>query len=354
MGENHKHKASRRQYLKGLGVTGMIGLAGCNALNSGDKGGSWTIGTSTEGSAGFDLGQIKASLFQDHSDTLTLDAITTPGYFSNVELTAQGEIDVAQAWGRDVSNAHNNEADFADEPVENPPINAAPAELSSYNWFVTYEDSDIETLQDIEGRDDLLVNPGPAGAGTTIMNEDVLRMAGVYNEDQIVYMSFGDRPSRVRERELDLWTFSVISTAVNPADSEVAETVDIKPVPPTEETRQQIEDHQIYQQTDFSREIAGEVLSDFPESWPAHFMVASSGFVPPDASDDLVREYVRTLVENQEEFRDESGFAAHFGFGDSPLLGLSGLPEDVPVHPAAAEYYQDEGLWDDAFDVYEG
>ena len=69
--------------------------------------------------------------------------------------------------------------------------------------------------------------------------------------------------------------------------------------------------------------------------------------VRTDVPEDLVYAFTKTLMENAAELD------AYHALGTTirPETALSGLDPNIPIHPGAARYYKEAGVWDDSLTV---
>jgi TRAP transporter TAXI family solute receptor len=358
-------RRKRREYLDGVAVAGALGLAGCRGgggtteggqttesgtgdqeTTQSDQGGEpaqWTYGTSAEGSSSFEIGQVMSQVFSNQSDSLNLDPITTPGYFANIRLLSQGEIDVGMTWMRDGASAYQEQGPFADDPVETPPIQAGPVHLINAQTYYTYPDNDISSIDDLAGK---VVTPGPAGAGATIIVESLLEESDVYDEIDIRYMSYSDIRNAVRNNNIDAWAAVNLNySAWTSAHSEIFQLVDAELVDIPDSIFEAVSNSSSFLfTTTINKEDWEEPTSNLPDQFPTISSTASSAIVPPDADADLVYEFVRGFSENIDQLREQIGFFKPVGYGNDEF-GLEGLPDTVPFHEGAVRYYKEEGIW---------
>lgn len=355
---------NRRTYLKGLASIGVAGLAGCagGGGSGGDSGGSGgsgsggetggsgppeevrlTYGTSSEGSSSFQVGQVMSQVFSNKSDFVRIDPITTPGYFANIRLLSEGEIDVGMTWMRDGAQAYKGEGPFKEDPVKNPPIQAGPVHLVNAQTYYTYPDSDITTIDDLAGK---VVAVGPSGAGATLIAEQLLKASDVYDQMDIRYMSYSDVRDAVRNKNVDAWAMiNLNGLGWTSGHSEILQIVEAKLIEIPDSLFEEVANSSefLFKNT-ISKSDWSEPSPNLPESFTALSSTASSAIVPPDADADVVYELVKTFSENLGTLRDQIGFFEPVGYGENKF-GLEGLPASVPFHEGAVRYYEEKGIW---------
>ena len=69
-----------------------------------------------------------------------------------------------------------------------------------------------------------------------------------------------------------------------------------------------------------------------------------------DLDYDAVYALLETLYENRENL---SEYNALLGYHEEPEYWVSDMYEGIPFHPAAADFYQEIGVWRDEFERYE-
>ena len=136
-----------------------------------------SIGTAPPGGAFYVIGGAFAQVLNDHSGgAWQVTAEATKGTQENIRRLARGELDFGLANAAITYFAVRGERDWEAPQAVRSVMTLAP----NVAFFVTAADSDIESIQDLEGH---RVVVGPAGAGFEHFVEPILEAHGVSYDD---------------------------------------------------------------------------------------------------------------------------------------------------------------------------
>ena len=168
---------SRRDVLKGTAGIGTIALAGC--LGGDDDSIDMTVGSSSSGSSTYGNSQAIQRVVSQESDTVNFITQDAGGDPQSIRLFADGELNSYSAGNYILNQALEQTGPFEepDDVSEFPQHGFGHLSLNLY--WMALEDSDIETTDDLPGRD---IYALPAGWGLRAMTEEMYGNAGLWED----------------------------------------------------------------------------------------------------------------------------------------------------------------------------
>ncbi len=376
--------SNRRQFLKGTGVLGVVGLAGCtggddgngddgsgngngddgsgngngddgSGNGNGDDGSgngdsepvSWTIGTSGPDSATHASGVAMSQVISDNSDMIDMTAQTTGGTAANLPLLAEEELNIAQStsWGVVQANAGNPPYEGGLSKVMTQVI-----PFMSIEYFLIKRDvdelSDIQSVSDIPQDGSIDMAFGDRAGTNYFAGVDAFELSGIDNPDEkynITSLDWGSQGAAMRDGRLDIcigYTVSQVTTVG--WEQEVDATTDIDIVE-WEFDESAVADSGLPY---FYIEAPGDLWEQdvSVESIPS-LGVGYETVFPADVSDELAYEFISIVHDNIDQVRDAS--AVLQGAGPELTQDLMLASPDAPVHPGAEQFMREEDLWSD-------
>lgn len=355
---------NRRSALKYLSAGGVSLLAGCSGGDgadgdsdgsSGDGGGStgggsssgqtYTLISGPEGVLVYGVGSAMSATLRQNSD-IVVNVQGGPSGQGLAELL-RGNNDLATASAYLIQNALAGE----EEPWSEVEVQQEPMQMMTMmdqrTGAVTKTSSDLQFMSDVGGS---TVGLGPSGASFNDPVRDAINVA--VGDGSVDYQptSVGQEASALASDRVDAQVVPIVVNHLNPSH--------ISQMYVENETRimsyQEDVVEQIRSQTNVGLaatpngdlpdnvvEFAGENESVLTQS--RYSLLGTS-----DVSADTVYTYLSTLWENREQFGE-----AHAGaraFSDIEFWTVSVVP-DIPVHPGAAEFYQEMDVWSDEYEI---
>ncbi|XVH33303.1 TAXI family TRAP transporter solute-binding subunit (plasmid) [Haloferacaceae archaeon DSL9] len=343
-------RRSRRSILTAAGIGTTAALAGClgggdgtDANDSdggtGDGSGETTVRmrTSTASTTAYAANQGLASAVNDGTDDLFVEAQTSQGTEANLGALNNGDAEMAyiQNWS----------AYDVREGVE--PFDQLDFEMTQvfhfYDlpWFFITDGSDIETLSDIGAG--TAVSPTPSGSGTAAALE---RALGYATDDyERVSSEYGEQGNAMNENQLDVGVGTLMNFAITPSWlQEIASTVDLHVLDVEDSTAQAWEDDErLLSQTADVGQIENATA---PGEVPVPTF--SYNFICRDDLDyDTVSTFLETMYEQRSALAEYHGILGTF---EDDEFFVQNMYENVPFHPAAADFYENIGVWSDDFE----
>lgn len=192
------------------------------------------------------------------------------------------------------------------------------------------------------------MNPTPAGSGTAPALEYALDdLAGLDYER--VSFEFGEMGGAMNEGRLDVGAVTVMNFVIEPGWlQEIKGTVDLRILDIPDDIRSSWEEDPalLVQDVDFTQ-FDGYAFA--PDTVGG--LTYSYNFIVRDDFDyDAVYELLSVMYEARDDLSD---YHAILGFFEDPEFWVQNMYEGIPFHPAAADFYEEQGLWRDEFERLE-
>jgi hypothetical protein len=293
--------------------------------------------TSTETTAAYAMSQGIAAVVNENSDAVRLDARPSEGTNANVGRLDRGEVQIAyiQNWTAAKINA-------GEDPFGN--LSFTPNQvfhLYDLGWFLATANEGWETADDIEPGS--RVSPTPRGSGT----EEMLEQALSYTTEDYnrVSIDYGSQGSAMSEGRLDVGAATLVNFSIEPGWlQEMKGTVDLRMLGWSDEAVSQMQDDPalLISEVDTSG-LENYAYTPEPAMMPS---LAYNFIVRNDFSYDAVYGLLSTMYEQREGLSEYHGLLGTLADGE---FWVKNAYEDIPFHPAAADFYEEQGLWSDEF-----
>lgn len=367
--------SDRRTFLKsGLGAGGIALLAGCSGSddegsggngesddsgdsqsgNGGEDGGTedylLRIGSSTEGSFTFAVAQALARAVDEHSDWLSVSAMESDGSSEvNLRLYDQGEFEAAGTDNLNLEWAYESTGPFEEDPIEKVPYQGF-FYLTAESYFVQPAGKGLEDTSDMAGSNVYAHSPGTS---VRSLLELLLQTHGMWEDINPLGMSRGDLSGALEEDRIDaLAVYSVNNAGLPGWLQELDAQHDFELVPMTESFISSIEEtpglqHQVYDEA-----VGWENTEMMQQVQEFSTYVSVSQFVlGSEVPAQVAHELARIASEHNDTVRD-----ANSAYPDQsdPARQMAGLSADLPpVHEGVVNYWQEQGVWEQASDELE-
>lgn len=345
----------RRAFLA-AGGAGALGLAGCigdddpepvEGGGDGENGGSdgeatLRMRTATSTTAAYAANQGIAAAVNDETDQVFVEAQTSPGTEANIGALNSGEAEMVYIQNWSVVDVREGVEPFDD-------LDFSLNQVFHYYdlpWFFCSATEGLNSITDIEA--ETTVSPTPRGSGTATAVEHALEY--VVDEYDRVSEDYGEQASAMNEGRLDVGMGTYMNYEIVPGWlQEMMGTVDLTLLEVPDEAVEAWEDDERLQAESFPGEDLEEAAAAPEEVWGVEF---SYNFV---CRDDLEYDTVYAFLETMYEGRE--GLDEYHALLD-PLADeefwVENAYEDVPFHPAAADFYEEIGVWREEFERGEG
>ncbi|SDR35508.1 substrate-binding domain-containing protein [Natronobacterium texcoconense] len=339
----------RRNFLKGAAAMGVVGVAGC--LGD-DDGHTITIAGTASGSSTQAAGQALARAAQEHSDELSVDVQVTEGWTANLYEYDEDEFSTIGVDNNSWAAALNGEEDFADNPVDDLPMQGFLFTSLEMHW-VAMDGSGIESTADLRDGG-YTIYPIEPGFGTRLLTEQLLREDGIWDENDINNEDTDDIPGAVEEGRVDalaLYGSNGVDLSGWCQEVDVRSGGDLYAIEADDQFVESIESmdgasHVRKEPYGYEQDVTSELGVDEVDFWALQGQWAFG----PDVHPDAVYEMLRVAHEHHDTMRESDPTTLDY---DDPAVMTDAVMEDVDVHPGAAEFFQDNDVWDDSWSVGE-
>jgi uncharacterized protein len=295
--------------------------------DDGDFTTSLTFGTGGAAGVYFPLGTEYANLFEQYIDGVSVNAIETDASIENLGQISQGQMQIGLSQNDTAISAINGTGSFEGIALDN--VGWIGKLYPEAAQVITLENSGFESIEDLAGQ---RIAVGAPGSGTRAVADAILSAYGIEEGDYEPFEEgFGDARSLLQDGNLDA-SISVLGTP-SALLNELAATNDVKLLP----VDASIAD-QIAAETDFETYTVTSEMYDFLDEDILTLsvfaaVVASTTQVSPD----LGYELTRVIYEHADEISLPQGGLITL---EEALVGQG----DVPLHPGAERYFQEQGL----------
>jgi len=286
------------------------------------------IATAGSGGNFYRLGAGVASLWNEEIEGIQASIQATQGSPNNMDLLADGEVEVAFVSTSVAYDAYHNEGQWAERP-EGRYKNAMFVTTLYPNpmWLVAMDwAEDIESLRDLEGK---RVSVGMLGSQGESVWRRIMEIIGItYDDIQPEYTVHQEAIDQVRNRQVDAVAWP--DGAGSPSITQILDTGFARLVDLDEDVIQAMTEHSL----------------DFPYTVPAGSMPGQTEpirtwasptaiLVRDDLPEDLVYEFTRTIHEMRDELIKVHPIAQYITL-ETALEGRVG-----ELHPGAERYYRE-------------
>ncbi|QLG61730.1 TAXI family TRAP transporter solute-binding subunit [Halorarum salinum] len=317
------------------------GNGGGNGGGNGDDVVEMRVGSSTEGSTVFQTSQAFQRVLREHSDSVRWNTQTTGGDPPSIRIYDEGDLEAYGLTNYIVRKGMNGEDPFQEEME-------VPYQCFSYfvrdDFFVAVDGSGIETTDDMLGKNVYLLQPG---WGTRAMFMEVMDEDPELKEqltENVVNIDTSDVAGAVEEGRID----AILGYGANEVNlpswfAEVDARADLHTVEVSDSFKNVFESSPLvpYYEKDsygFNQDVGGQIQG---------YQILFQYYVSPDVPNEAVYEMLQVAHDEYESVQE--GQPAFFPYGENPeyfvnALEGEGLP---PVHPGAADFYEEVGVWRD-------
>ena len=361
-----KTDPSRRRFLQGTAGVSVVGLAGCiggdddDATDEDDDDATdddngdgdedvvdMRVGSSTQGSTVFQTSQAVQRVLRDQSDSVRWDTQTTGGDPASIRIYDEGDLEAYGLTNFTQRQAVNGEGPFAEDDLENFPYQGFTYFVRD-DFFWAVDGSGIETSDDMLGSNFHMLQPG---WGTREMFVEIMETGGGEDllaglEENVVNIDVGDVAGAVEEGTVECG----IGYGANEVNlpswlAEVDARADIHLVEMTDQFQEVFEASPLapyFEKPSYGWE---QDVGDTYQGWQLLFQY----FFDPDVPADAVYEVLQICHDHYESVQE--GQPAFFPYGEEPDRFVEAIEGDfIPVHPGAADFYEDMDLWDDSWE----
>ena len=331
----------------GDGGDGGDGGSGGDGGDGGSESYQVTIAGTSSGSSTQQAGQALARAASQHSDILDISVQVTDGWTANLYEYDSDNINAMGVDNNSLAKAMAEEGPFAEEPVESLPQQGFVFTNLEIYWVAT-EDSGITSTADLQ-EGGYTIYPIQPGFGTRLLTEEVIREAGLWENNDILNVGTSDIAGAVEEGRVDAMC---IYGANGVALSSWVQEVDVR----SGGGLQVIEvDDNFASAIDsvggaikkeglepygWEQDVSG--VTDTTTAW----VLAGQWAFGPDVPAGATEEIARLSSEHWEAIREADPTALDHS---DPETMTTAVIEDLEIHPGVADYFEANDVWDDGW-----
>lgn len=340
--------SSRRRFVQGAATLGVLGLAGCTGGGGGEGDGdvvTITIGGTSTGSSTQAAGQALARAASMHSDSIQISVQETDGWTANLYEFDNDQIPAMGVDNNSLAKALEEEGPFADTPVGKLPHQGFMFTSLQIHW-VGLEGSGVESTADLRDGG-YTIYPIQPGFGTRLLTEEIIKEAGMWEQNDILNVDTGDIPGAVEEGRVD----ALCLYGANGVDlSGWCQEVDVRSggglylLEVDEEFQQTISDHpgailETLEPYGYEQDVTS--VTDELITWSLAGQWAFSPEIPAEAT----REVCRLAMEHEDTIRESDPTTLEY----TPETMAKTVIPDLEVHAGVVSFFEDEGIWQDSW-----
>lgn len=325
------HDRSRRRFLRSLGAAALA----TTAARAAPAGNVYRWGSSSLGSSGYVIMEAFAQTANQHTAYRNA-SLATAGTAENLYLIGERKLEFAHSTSVDWSAALAGRTPYRRK--------VRASQLFAYaTWQqvpLVRSDAGMSRLADLAGR---RFSPSQPGSGTAALYNVLLDVAGLADAVRWRYGSWSEVYTAFRANQVDCVVGVFTNARPSGGIRQLEATLALRPLPIPGVV------------FDGARERNPGIREGRldPADWPALdaplAVPAITGIVAcsPDVPDDVGYAITRAILDRAVAVRAIGAPLA----GLLPDEAVSGLLTMAPVHPGAARYFRERGLWRDALTV---
>lgn len=341
-GSNRTDRITNRRAFLAAGAGTTAALAGClNSLNEGlgsssGDGSQLTIVTAQSETGTYAASQGIATTVDKNADDITVEAQPSEGTEDNIGRLGRGEADIGMIQHRSAQKIMNGEEPYGD-------LGYTPNQIFHYNdlpWlFVT--NNDWTSLADVESGARISPTPGESGTRETLTEA----LETVVDDYEPISVSYGEQAGAMQEGQLDVGAITISNFDFEAAwIQEMKQTVDTRVLEWPEDALNTLENNpgvpvEPIDMTKFDG-YAHAPDEAMGINIPYNFVVRN------DHEYDYIYSFLETMYEHREKMKSDHPYLEYYM---DDAWWTTRMYDDFPFHPAAADFYQEKGMWKDEF-----
>ena len=294
------------------------------------------IGSANLGSTGYIQWEGASFVVNKHSKDLNVSSLSTAGTTENVILLEQKKIELANLTSLEVFAASEGQSPFKNKVDI----------WQVFSWtmwcqpMVALADSNLKTYRDLANHNVSVIKKG---SGANSMYRLILEEYGIYKDIKKHYLSWNDSVDALLDGMIDATAASYPGGKPVPVLLNLAARNPYKVLELDLEVMKRVTQRNKGVVVNMLPKEAYEGLTqDVPA--PGFTGIAGSS---SEVDDDTIYSFCKTLFEHVDELHEISD-ASHQTTLENATRWL--LP-DYPVHPGAARYFKEKGVWRDDLKV---
>ena len=322
--------------LVACGSPGGAGASGATPAASGNNSVNITWATASLGGTVQMVATAIATVINKYEPDYKITVQATGGSVENVRLLANNECNIAHT--TEGVNGFRGTGSFDGEPGV--PMQSL---LKLYGNELVCLVMDDSKLTDTKSLENLKVCIGPTGSGVSQMAAAYLKALGVYDNCSVLNISYNDSVDALKDGTIDVLFAFTSGKMPNSYLTQLETSSTVRALPLETGLFEGI----FAEQADFAAtSLPVGSLECITEEYPT-FASFSIQFVDERMTEEVAYTIVKYTYESYDEL-------VVYNNSCKALLienAMEGLPLEIPVHPGAAKYFKEVGVWNDAYTV---
>jgi TRAP transporter TAXI family solute receptor len=293
------------------------------------------IASSSLGSTAYIHFEAVSFLVNKYSDKLKVSSIATAGSSENIVLLDEGKVDIGSASSMDLHEAWAGERWNKEIPIW---------QISSYTYWalplITLADSGIETINDLIGKQ---VSIAAVGSGTEYMWRMILNEYGIYNDLRLNNLGWAAGFEALADGLILAAPGNYPGGKPHPEIIRLATRKAYKVLDIDQEILNRVRKLNPGILSVTLPKDAYEGLKEDVPSVGLYGLVMSTA----DVDDDTIYEFCKIIFGHTEELLEISSVSSEATLENA----VKGLVPEYPVHPGAAKFFKEKGVWDDSLRI---
>lgn len=320
----------------------VFGLTGCGSKDDQKQddpqqdgvASSYVWGSASLGSNGYVIIEAFVSTVNKAGVDFKNSSVATGGGAENMALLDANEIQFGQAMSSDMENATKGITPY-DKKIE---FNQILGYTYSDLPIMVFDDSSYQKPEDLKGAK---IAVGPANGAAAYVAQILFSEIGIIDDVTFVYGSWQECADALKVGQADAsFNFHTNGRHVISAYEELYQTKPMRPISVDKALLEKIASE--------NEGLVVSVIHDgaYPTYVGDHDCISTTSVLVcrPEIPDDVVYTITKTILENAEA---EIAMAPTNleGFGNE--MAIDAMIDGYPIHPGAAKYFKEVGLWRD-------
>ncbi|MEM5780270.1 MAG: TAXI family TRAP transporter solute-binding subunit [Lawsonibacter sp.] len=261
----------------------------------------------------------------------------TGGSVENVRLLANNECDIAHT--TEGVNGFRGTGSFSGEPG----VTKMMTLVKLYGNEMVALVMDKSKLTDTKSLEGLKVCIGPTGSGISQMATAYLKALGVLDKCSVLNISYNDSVDALKDGTIDVLFAFTSGKMPNSYLTQLETSATVRALP----LETDLFDGIYAEQPDFGpATLPVGSLQCITAEYPT-FASYSLQFVDNRMSEEVAYTIVKDIYENYDELCVYNNSCKALTIDGA----MEGMPLEIPVHPGAAKYLKEAGVWNDAYTI---
>lgn len=283
------------------------------------------------GTAGtfYTQGAAIADFINSRSDAMRIVPSTSGGSIENIRLVGSGQAEFGMGFEGDIYDAWTGQGPFQQSYQEYRQL--GPAQQTTGWNFIVLASSDIDSVEDLVGRDFV---SGAPGSGSAANADLFLRHIGIFDGIKPAYYPWGELPQMLTDGDIDGFNRTGGAPAAFAQEIDASHPIRILDLEPQMDASGFLEKYPFF--TKFK--IPAGTYSGQEED-ATTFGQGVQWIVHKDVPDEVVRNFMELAYSEEAAQHLDRLYPDHAHRDKDWLKTLY-----VPMHPAAAEFWRERGV----------